>query len=390
MVSAARDFSSAERQHEDAFHATIDLPGYLAIVAGLAVALLLGLSPYGARVVDLVARPFGASWPIRVLLGAVALSVISWLVTLGFAGWAQSVQRRYGLSTQDWFGWLLDQLRGLGIATTLTVLGLLVLVGLARAFPRTWWAWVGLAAAALVLVGSFVYPVVIEPVFNHFRPLPAGALRSSLVQLARSDGVPVSNVLVADASRRTTTLNAYVSGYGGTRRLVVYDTLVQRASPQQVRLVVAHELGHAKFADVLHGTLEGALAVGAGSCVLFLVLSWPPLLARAGAAGPGDPRAIALVLLVVAVFGLLAAPVQNLVSRRIEARADVHALDLTADPSTFAAAQRTLALANLSDLDPGPVRYGYFFTHPTAPQRIAMARDWARLHGVTPPASLAP
>src|SRR6185312_7242543 len=107
----------------------------------------------------------------------------------------------------------------------LTALALLLLVGLARRAPRTWWAWAAGAAAVLVVAGSFLWPVFVEPAFNSFTPMAAGHLRTDLLELARRNGTPVDDVLVADASRRTTSLNAYVSGFGSTRRIVVYDTV---------------------------------------------------------------------------------------------------------------------------------------------------------------------
>jgi STE24 endopeptidase len=209
------------------------------------------------------------------------------------------------------------------------------------------------------------------------------------MRLADREGVRIDDVLVADASRRTTTHNAYVSGFGATRRIVVYDTLLSGAPPAQVRLVVAHELGHAKANDVLLGTLVGALAAAAAVPLLALVLGSGPLLRRAGAAGAGDPRSLALLLAAIAVISLLSQPGQMLVSRHIEARADVHSLDLTHDPETFAHMQRELAVANLSDLDPPAPIYLWFGSHPTGPARIAMARDWALLHGQPVPPPLA-
>jgi STE24 endopeptidase len=171
-----------------------------------------------------------------------------------------------------------------------------------------------------------------------------------------------------------------VSGFGSTRRIVVYDTLLQKATPAEVELIVAHELGHAKRQDVLHGTLLGALGSAAGVCVLALLLSWSPLLRRAGATAPGDPRVIPLVLFLAAAGALLLAPATNLISRRIEARADVHSLDVTRDVPTFITSEQRLARTNLSDLDPNPFLYVMFSSHPTSPQRIALAREWARLH----------
>jgi STE24 endopeptidase len=259
--------------------------------------------------------------------------------------------------------------------------GLLALVALARRAPRTWWAWAGGAAAALVVVGSFLYPLLIEPAFNRFDPMPASPLRTELLALADRSGTPVQDVLVADASRRTTALNAYVSGFGSTRRIVVYDTVLDQLSDAEIESIAAHELGHVATDDVLTGTLIGALGAGAGVALLGWLLGAPPLLRRAGATGPGDGQVVGLLLLLLAVGTLVSTPVQNLVSRHIEARADLHALDLTADPASFVAVQEALGVANLNDPDPPAVWQWVFGSHPTTAQRVAFAGDWVKDHG---------
>lgn len=373
----ARDFSPADVAREVAFSGAVRPPAYASLVLGLAVAAVLGLTPLGGRLVRAVARPLGGGWAWQVLLGTLAATVLGRLLTLPFGVQAERVRREFGLSTQTWASWSLDVGKGLLVTSLATALVLLVLVGLARR-TRAWWAWGAGAAAALVVAGSFVYPVVVEPLFNSFTPLPAGELRTDLIELAAREGVPVEDVLVADASRRTTALNAYVSGFGGTRRIVVYDTLLAQATPQEVRLVAAHELGHARDRDVLTGTLLGALGAAAAVCALSLLLSWPALLRRAGV---DDARVVPLVLLLLAVGTLVTGPAVNLVSRQVEARADVTALDLTGDVDTFVSSQRRLARTNLSDLDPNPLAYLLFATHPSTTERLALAREWERLRG---------
>jgi STE24 endopeptidase len=379
-VDIARDFTKADVAREVAYHSAIRPPAYAGLLLGLVLAGVLALTPLGARVVTAVARPVGGGFVAQVVLGTLALTVIGRLATLPLDALAERVLRRYGLSTQSWGSWLVDVLKGIGVGTVLTSLLMLAILGMVRFAPRTWWAWAALTTASLVVVASFVYPLLVEPVFNNFTSLPVGQLRTDLLDMAARDNVPVKDVLVADASRRTTSLNAYVSGFGSTRRIVVYDNLLQKATPAEVELIVAHELGHAKRKDVLHGTLLGALGAGVGVCVLALVLSWTPLLQRAGAASIGDPRVIPLILFLGAVSTLLLAPATNLMSRRIEARADVHSLDVTRDVPTFISSEQRLARTNLSDLEPNPFLYAMFSTHPSSPQRIALAREWARLH----------
>ncbi|WP_448640057.1 M48 family metalloprotease [Geodermatophilus sp. URMC 63] len=349
------------------------------LLLGLGVSVLLGLTRLGSRLVTAVARPLGGRWPWQTLLGTVVLVVVGRLATLPVSAYGEVVRHRYGLSTRSWPLWLRDVAVSTAIDAGLTALALLVLVALARRAPRTWWAWTAAGAAVLVVAGSFLYPVVIEPAFNSFQPLPAGQLRTDLLELAEEGGTPVEDVLVADASRRTTSLNAYVSGFGSTRRVVLYDTLLADVPDDETESIVAHELGHVATDDVLTGTLMGALGAAAAVALLGWLLACPPLLRRTGADSPGDPRVVPLVLLLAALGSFVATPVQNVVSRHVEARADLHALDLTGDAAAFIEMQRRLAETNVSDPSP-PAPWQWFFgSHPTAAQRIALAEDWLRL-----------
>jgi STE24 endopeptidase len=378
-IDPTAGLSPEQVERAKSFAAALRPASLAALLLGLAVSAVLGLTRLGARLVRGVAAPLGGGWVWQVLLGVLALSVIGRLVTLPLSAYAEVVRHRYGLSTRSWGLWLRDVAVSVGIAAVLTALAMLGLVWLARRAPRNWWAWAGLGAAGLVIVGSFLYPVLIEPAFNRFAPMPAGALRSDLLHLAEENGTPVQDVLVSDASRRTTGLNAYVSGFGSTRRIVVYDTVLERLDDPEIESIVAHELGHVAYDDVLTGTLIGALGAGAGVAALGWLLGSSRLLRRAGADSPADPRVVPLVLLLFAVGSLVSTPVQNLVSRHIEARADMHALDLTEDPGAFIAMQRELAVTNIADPSPPRVWQWYFGSHPTVAERVALAQDWERL-----------
>lgn len=369
-----RDFTAEQVAREVAFHNALRPSVYAAMAVALVAAGVLGLTGLGARIATAVGK---GPWPVRTALAALALSLVPTLLTLPLRARSEVVLRRYGLSTQTWGTWTVDQLKGALVGGVLLVVAVVGIAGLARRAPATWWAWGALAAAVLVAVVSYVYPVVVEPVFNRFTPLAAGPQREALLALAEKDGVPVKDVLVADASRRTTALNAYVSGYGSTRRIVVYDTLFAKATPREVELVVAHELGHVKENDVLDGTLAGAVGAAAAVAGLFLLLNTPAALTRAHATSAADPRALGLVLFAIAAATFVTGPAQSLVSRRVEARADVHSLDLTGDVDTFVESEKKLAVTNLSDLDPPALAYVWFYTHPTGPERIALARAWA-------------
>ncbi|MBV2156419.1 M48 family metalloprotease [Kitasatospora sp. SUK 42] len=372
----APDFTPAERARGRALRRA-QLPWALGgRLADLALTLLLGLTPVGAALVTATGRWFGGSRTAEVLAGAAALVVLGQALRLPFGAGARSVRARYGLVTQGWAGWAVDAARSLGLTLVLVLplgLGLFALTGWS---PRHWWLPAAGAAALLTVALSFLHPLLIEPVFNRFTPMPPGELRTALMALAERDGVRVRDVLVADASRRTTALNAYVSGLGATRRIVAYDTLLSTAAPREVELVVAHELGHVKHRDVPVGTALGAVGAAVAVAVLGLLSTWRPLLDVAGASDAADPRALPLLAALAALLGALSGPAQCAVSRRIEARADRHALELTGDPEQFVAMQRRLALANVSDVDPPRVLELLFATHPSATRRIAAARAW--------------
>ncbi|QXJ25258.1 M48 family metallopeptidase [Actinomadura graeca] len=413
----ALDFSPAEIARSRAFDSAVTPPAYAGLLTGLVLILVLGLTPLGSRFIAWTTARV-RRWPLRVTVAAVALTTLLRLAGLPFDLWSESVLRRYGLSTQSRPEWLLDQLKSLAVTWVIYTIALLLLYALMRRFPRYWWAGAAAAGSVLVIAVSFLYPVAVEPVFNTFHKLPQGRLRSDLLAMAERDGVPVKDVLVADASRRTTSLNAYVSGFGSTRRIVLYDTLL-KSPPARIESIVGHELGHAKRNDVLWGTLVGAMGVAGAVCLLYLLLTSPRLLRRAGVplaapdgppnsagsppdgpppaeppsagataarkargTGAADPRSLALLLALVAAGTQIGTPVQNLVSRRIEARADAHALDLTRDPSTFIAMQHELSVRNISDLNPDALEYLLWMTHPAGPDRIAMARNWSGIHGV--------
>lgn len=374
QVAALGQLPREQVERARAFHAELRPGSYASMLLTLIASLVLGLTPLGSRLVGLV----GGHWIVQAVLGGLLVVLVIEVITLPFAAWRHTVVVKYGISTQSWGAWSVDVLKSYAVGAVIGGLALLGFYTVVRFAPRWWWAIGAAGAAALVVLLSFILPVIVEPIFNKFTPMADGPLRTELIALADRDRVPVRDVLVADASRRTRAVNAYVSGFGPTRRIVVYDTMLTEATPDEVVSVAAHELGHAKDNDVLIGTVIGALGTAAAVIVLYLLGTWEWLLRLAGVTSIGEPRALGLLIALSAVAGLAAGPAQAFVSRRIEARADAHALALTGDPATFEAMQRRLGTVNLSDPDPPAWEHQLFASHPSTVERMAAARAYAR------------
>jgi STE24 endopeptidase len=365
-------FSADEIDRSRAYHRPLDVVWLVQLAVDLVALAALSFTGLG----DLLLDPLdGLPWWGQGFFATAAVIVTTTLLALPLAAWAGHLRERaWGFSTQSAGGWALDRLKGLVLSVVLGGLALVGLVGAARAFPDWWPVVVGAAAACLVVLLGFVAPLVLEPLFNRFEPLGDEELATSLRQLADDAGVPVEHVLVADASRRTTKQNAYVSGFGRTRRLVLYDTLLEDGDPRELRVVLAHELGHRRAGHIARGVALGAAGAAIFVAVLWALLQWQPLLDALGVSGAADPRVAPFVLLLATVLQLVASPAGAGLSRAWERQADRIALELTHDPGAFEAMMRRLALANLADLDPPRAVYVTRFSHPTPPERIAAAR----------------
>ncbi|WP_240938106.1 M48 family metallopeptidase [Nocardioides sp. JQ2195] len=371
-ASASEIFTPAQIRRGDAYAHWTRLLSWASLAVSLVVACLFGFTTWGSRLLGTKSRP----WPITVIGLTAVLLLVRELVTLPFGLVLRQRRVAYGLTDQGLGAWFVDQAKGLGLGIVFTSIGLLVLLACVRRW-RTWWPVVVSGVfVALVMAGSFLYPVVVEPVFNNFESMPQGTLRTEILALADEEGVAVDDVLVADASRRTTTLNAYVSGFGGTRRVVVYDNLVNDQPDDRVLSVVAHELAHAKHDDVLTGTGLGAFGSVVGIGLLGLVMARPGLRRRAGVDGLSDPRAVAVVLALLALATVVTSPVENTISRQIETRADVDALAVT-PASAMVELQRELCVRSVCDPE-GPAWSQFWFgSHPTVLERVAIAEQLA-------------
>ncbi len=349
---------------------------------GFAAVCVLGFTRLGADLVHWAGSPAGGGWASTAVLGAVALSLVLSLIDLPADARMERVNRAWGLSNRDWRLFRADAAKSFLIGAVLLAAVSLGLFALIHALPDLWWIAAAAAAAALVFVLSFLVPVVFEPLFNRFEPMAAGPLRDRLMAVAARTGVEVGDILVSDASRRTNAMNAYVSGMGATRRIVVWDTTIEHSEPDQIASVCAHELGHAARRDVVYGTVAGALSMIAATLVLAAALHWRGLLDAAGTPAAADPRSLPLIMAIGTVLGAIGAPLFSAYSRHVEARADQFALDVTGDPSAFIGTFRNLSVRSVSDLEPHPLVHAWLGSHPTIARRLAHGRGWAAEHGV--------
>jgi STE24 endopeptidase len=339
------------------------------------VPLAIALTPAGRRLVARIVAAVRPQRPARaaaaVVVVVVALTAIA-RVPLGV--WAHYHAKEFGLSTQSLVGWFGDWAIAVGVeVATVAALALAGYV-LVRGWPRKWHLIAAPLGVGVVAVMVLAAPLIIEPLRFNLRPLPDGEMRRELEAVLAAAGRSHARLLVADASRRTTTQNAYVSGLWGTRRIVVYDTLLER-DPSQVAQVLAHELAHDRNRDLPRGVLAGGVAWIAGCLLVAAVLRRRVATGRQASAS--DPHGASAVVAVLVVALTLTTPVAMWHSRRAEAAADLGALSLTSDPATFCAMQRGLVERNLTDPAPPTWQRLWWSTHPPPASRLALAQQWA-------------
>jgi len=355
-------FSAEQLERADAFR------GGQLWLYGLRLAIELGLLVYVVR-----RPPRRLKGPFRrpVLAGAAAAAAISLAltaVTLPVRAIARERAKDVGLVTQSWTGYAGDVVKGTAIDAVLVGAGGALLIFGMRRFRRHWWAPASALVVGFGVVMTYASPILIEPLFNRFDPLPQGELRRDVLELARRAGVKVGEVYVMDASRRTTAANAYVAGLGSTKRVVLYDNLLDEFTPGEVRLVVAHELGHVHYDDVPRGLLYLAIVAPFG---MFAAARLAERMAPRDSLG--TPAAIPAIVLSLSLLVPAVTAISNQLSRDVEARADRFSMELTGDPQDLIGFQRRIAVQNVSDPDPPAWTSFLLGTHPTAMQRIGQA-----------------
>ena len=373
---ASQWFDEAYLAHAAEYRAPRYLAGLAILALRVVVPLAVAVTATGRRLVAAVCARVGEGRPTLAATSVVLLVVVATdLLVLPLQFWMGYVHDgAYGFRTQGLAGWSRDWIVG-ALPPWLLVAGL-TLGGwaLARRLPRAWPHVGGLAAACLVVVVVTAAPVVLEPLHLRTEPLPDGVLRSEVEGLAASAGRDDVEVVVADASRRTTRQNAYVSGIGATRRIVLYDTLVAGQPPDVVVSVLAHELAHDRHGDLWRGTAMGAAALALAGPALGAVVRWR--VRRGRQDGVTDPRSAAVILAIVVVALVAVQPAERAISRQMEAAADLGALDLTGNPEVYLEQREAVTRANLGKPDPPAWARILWSSHPPPVDRLTMGERW--------------
>jgi STE24 endopeptidase len=367
-VDARAYFSAAQLEKAEAFRS-----GQLWLY-GASLLIELGVLVVLVRKAPPRIRAFGERRPV--LAGAATaagISIVLGLVALPVSAISRERAKDVGLVTQDWLGWAGDVAKSQAIGAVLWGAGGALLIFGMRKLGRRWWVAGSLVVVLFGVAITYASPIVLDPLFNRFTPLKEGRTRADVLELAKRAGIDVGQVYEMDASRRTTAANAYVTGLGHTKRVVLYDNLIKDFTPAETRLVVAHELGHVKHDDVPHGLLYLAIVAPFG---MFAVARLGERLAPRDSLGL--PAALPGLLLAIAIVAPTITIVSNQLSRAVERRADAYALQLTNEPDTQIAFQKRIAVKNVSDPDPPGWVTFLLGTHPPTIERIGQAEAAAK------------
>jgi STE24 endopeptidase len=343
---------------------------------GAAVALLLLHFRWSAAMRDLAERlsPFK---PVQTFLYWVQYLVVTTVLGFPLAVYEGFFREwKYGLATQTFGPWMVDQLKELGLGAAIGGLLAVALFGVVRRLPRTWHVWGAAVTLLFMVIGQLIAPVFIVPIFNKVARLEDPKVTEPILSLARANGIPAHDVFQVDASRQTTRMSANVSGLGNTMRITLNDNLLRRGSPAEIQSVMGHEMGHYVLNHVYKGILFFIVLIASGFG--FLRWSLERSLARWGTRwqirGAGDTAVLPLVVLLAAVYFFVLTPILNTYIRTAEQEADMYGLNASRQPDGFA--QAAIHLGEYRKMSPGPVEEWIFFDHPSGRNRILSAMHW--------------
>ena len=341
-----------------------------------AISILLLSTRLSARMRDFAERctRFKA---VQVTIYAVAYLLLTSLLSFPLLVYQRFFrEHQYGLATQDFAAWFAEQMKALGVGVIGISILLIALYAVFRRAPKTWWLWGTGVVVLFQVLAVLIAPLYIEPIFNKYKPLPAGPINESILTLARANQIPVKQVFEVDASRQTNRISANVAGFMGTTRIALNDNLLKQCTLPEIRAVMAHEMGH----YVLNHITKLLLNFGLLILIIFALTKvfFAAALRRWGAAwqvrGLADPAGLPLLALSVAAIAFLFTPLDNTIVRVAEVEADSFGLNTAREPDGFA--KVALKLGTYRKLDPTPLEEFIFFDHPSGRARIRMAMDW--------------
>lgn len=283
------------------------------------------------------------------------------------------IEAKYGFNKTTFKTWLLDKFKGWLLGGLLGSLILLAFIWLVEQLHADFWIWFWIGISAFSLGMQYLYTKIFVPLFNKLTPLPDGELRSEIEAYSRKVGFPLGNIMVMDGSKRSTKANAYFTGFGAQKRIVLFDTLLAQMTQQEIMAVLAHEVGHYKRGHILQGMVIGVLNIGAMLFVLSRLIEAPALSEALGAKVPGIHMSLIAFALLFSPISEITGLAMNLLSRKNEYQADAYARE-TYEGEALASALIKLHVENLSNLEPHPAYVFMHYSHPTLLQRIAALR----------------
>ena len=319
---------------------------------------------------------------LKVALYAVLLTLLCYSASFPFRIYSGYLrEKRYGFMNQDVGGWFLDQGKGLVVGLFALAIVLPMLYVLIRRVGSSWWLPGSMVTTGVVVLVIAIVPLYVSPLFNTFEPLKDAALKRDILALAHSEGIPAGEVYQMDASRQSGHNNAYVTGLLGTQRIVLYDTLLQRFTPREIRCVMGHEIGHYVLNHIWKTV--GLVLVLLVSGFLLIDRVARRLIRARPAWGIGrieEPASLPLLMLLLSGFLTIAQPLLASYSRAQEHAADRFGLDLVRDPEAAASVFLKFGRYDLSEHHVHPLIEKILFTHPSVANRIRFVHEWARAH----------
>jgi STE24 endopeptidase len=374
---ARRHFTADELARGRAYANGRYLLFFLRLGFTLGLLAVLTLTRLSTRLHDLsVSAADGRVW-LTVAIFGLLVSLLYYAVTLPLSLYGGFLREHaFGLSTQSLTAWARDYAKGALISTVIVLPLLVLLYRLIRWSPGSWYlpAWAG--AVIMMALMAELSPLLIDPLFHTFKPVEDRHILERVRTLTDRAGLDVGPILEMDASRKTKKTNAYFTGLGRAKRVVLYDTLIATSPPEEVELVLAHELGHWKHHHIWKGMALGAASMLAALWLIARLLDAAAASGRFGFIHPADVRSLPLLLLSFLLLNTLTMPIQHAISRAFERQADLESLRLTNNPDAFIAAEVSLARANLADLDPPRSIVWLLYTHPPVLDRIDMAETF--------------